>query len=48
MRKEVTPEKVVQEIVMYRSGIEFIEPSERVIAAISEFIEAIKTGRRLA
>ena len=39
---------VDQEIVMYRSGIEFIEPSDRVTSAISEFIEAIKTGRRLA
>lgn len=39
---------VEQEMVVYRSGIEFIEPSERIITAISEFIEAIKTGRRLA
>lgn len=37
---------VDQELVTYRAGIEFIEPSERVCAVISEFIEAIKTGRR--
>lgn len=37
---------VDQELVTYRSGIEFIEPSDRVFSVISEFIEAIKTGRR--
>jgi hypothetical protein len=37
---------VDQELVRYRSGLEFIEPSERVQAVISEFIEAIKDGRR--
>ena len=37
---------VEQEGVLYRSGIEFIEPSERVFAVIADFIEAIKTGRR--
>ena len=37
---------VEQEIVIYRSGIEFVEPSERVFNAIREFIEAIKDGRR--
>lgn len=35
-----------QELVRYRSGLEFIEPSERVYAVISEFIRAIKDGRR--
>ena len=39
---------VDQEIVHYRSGIEFIEPSDRVHEAIVEFIEAIKAGRKLA
>jgi hypothetical protein len=38
---------VEQEIVHYRSGIEFIEPSDRVHEAIVQFIEAIKAGRRL-
>jgi len=37
---------VEQEGVVYRSGIQFIEPSERVFSVIADFIEAIKTGRR--
>ena len=37
---------VDQEIVTYRSGIEFIEPPERVSSVIHEFIQAIKVGRR--
>jgi c-di-GMP-binding flagellar brake protein YcgR len=38
---------VDQEIVRYRSGFEFIEPSDRVREVIVEFIEAIRAGRRL-
>jgi hypothetical protein len=37
---------VDQELVTYRSGIEFIEPSEPVFAVISGFIDAVKDGRR--
>ena len=37
---------VEQELVLYRAGIEFIEPSERVAAAISDFIDAVENGRR--
>ena len=37
---------VEQETVIYRSGIEFIEPSERIYNVIRDFIEAIKEGRR--
>ena len=37
---------VDQELVIYRSGIEFIEPSERVFSVIADFIDAIKSGRR--
>ena len=37
---------VEQEQVLYKSGIEFIEPTERVAAVISGFLEAIQTGRR--
>jgi hypothetical protein len=37
---------VEEEQVLYRSGIEFIEPSERVATAISSFIDAVETGRR--
>src|SRR5881275_2431244 len=35
---------VDQELVTYRSGIEFIEPSDRVYSVIAEFIDAIKEG----
>ena len=37
---------VEQEAVLYRSGIEFVEPSEHAQAAILTFITAIKDGRR--
>ena len=37
---------VEHELVLYRSGIEFIEPSERVATVINEFLDAIQTGRR--
>jgi PilZ domain-containing protein len=37
---------VEHELVLYRSGIEFIEPSARVAAVIADFLEAIQTGRR--
>lgn len=38
--------EVDQEVVLYRSGVEFIEPSDRVNGVINEFIEAIIAGRR--
>jgi hypothetical protein len=38
---------VDQELVTYRSGIEFIEPSDRVFSVIAEFIDAIKSGRKV-
>jgi hypothetical protein len=37
---------VAQEQVVYRAGIQFIEPSERVLAAITQFIDAVESGRR--
>ena len=37
---------VDQELVVYRSGIEFVEASDRVTDAISEFMDAIKSGRK--
>jgi len=37
---------VEQELVLYLTGLEFIEPSDRVAAAISDFIDAITAGRR--
>jgi hypothetical protein len=36
---------VDQEIVTYRTGIEFVEPSERVSAVIAEFLETLKANR---
>jgi hypothetical protein len=38
--------EVDQEVVTYRSGIEFVELSDRVFEVIADFIDAIKTGRR--
>lgn len=38
---------VDQELVTYRSGVEFIELSGRASAVIKDFIEAVKAGRRL-
>jgi hypothetical protein len=36
---------VDQEIVTYRSGIEFVEPSEPMRAVIAEFLETLKATR---
>jgi hypothetical protein len=38
---------VDQELVTYRSGVEFIEPSERISTVIKDFIEAVRTPRGL-
>jgi PilZ domain-containing protein len=37
---------VDQEIVVYRTGIEFVDPPERVDSVIADFIQAITDGRR--
>src|ERR1700722_15471278 len=37
---------VEQELVVYRAGIEFGEPADRVASAIADFIDAVTTGRR--
>ena len=37
---------VDQELVMYRSGIEFVEPPDRVLSVVAGFLDAIKDGRR--
>ena len=37
---------VEQEGVVYRSGVEFIEPSDRVHGVIAGFIDAVLAGRR--
>jgi hypothetical protein len=36
---------VDQDIVTYRTGMEFVEPSDRVAAAIAEFLETVKANR---
>jgi hypothetical protein len=36
---------VDQDVVTYRSGVEFVEPSERVAAAIGEFIDLLSVRR---
>ena len=37
---------VEQEGVTYQSGLEFVEPSERVHDVIAGFIDAVRAGRR--
>jgi hypothetical protein len=37
---------VNQDVVMYRSGIEFTETPDRVDDVVADFIEAIQDGRR--
>lgn len=38
--------EVEHEAVLYRSGIEFVEPSARVLAVVTDFLDALKSGRR--
>jgi PilZ domain-containing protein len=37
---------VDQDVVMYRSGVEFIETPDRVSNVITDFIDAVVSGRR--
>ena len=37
---------VDQDVVTYRTGVEFVEPSQRVMNAISEFLEMVKVERQ--
>ncbi len=37
---------VDQDVVIYRSGVEFVEPSPHVQVVIESFIDAVKAGRR--
>ena len=39
---------VEQEVVHYHSGLEFVEPSDRIREVINEFMDAVRTGRKLA
>jgi hypothetical protein len=36
---------VDQDAVLYRTGLEFVEPSAPVVAAITDFLETVKTNR---
>ena len=36
---------VDQDIVTYRTGMEFVEPSERIVAAIGEYLTSVKADR---
>ncbi len=38
---------VDQEVVVYRSGVEFIDVSDRIAAVIAGFLEALKGGRQI-
>lgn len=38
--------EVDQDVVTYRSGVQFIEPSEHVVSAIAEFIELLRHERQ--
>jgi hypothetical protein len=37
---------VDQDIVIYRSGVEFVEAPDRVSSVITDFIDAVVSGRR--
>ncbi len=36
---------VDQDIVTYRSGMEFVEPSERVMNTVAEYLDSVKIDR---
>lgn len=36
---------VDQDIVTYRSGMEFVEPSERVTSTVAEYLDSVKIDR---
>ncbi len=36
---------VDQDLVTYRTGLEFVEPSERVLAALTTYLESVKSNR---
>jgi hypothetical protein len=37
---------VDQDVVIYRSGVEFIDPPDRVSSVVTDFIDAVVSGRR--
>jgi len=38
---------VDQDVVTYRTGLEFVEPSERVTDVIAQFLDAVKANRSI-
>ena len=36
---------VDQETVLYRSGVEFVEPSDRVTAVIADYLDSVRSDR---
>jgi hypothetical protein len=37
---------VDQDVVLYKAGVEFVEPLERIASVITGFIDAVRAGRR--
>jgi hypothetical protein len=37
--------EVDQDIVTYRTGLEFVEPSERIVAVVEEYLRGVKSER---
>src|SRR5688572_7412144 len=37
--------EVDQDVVTYTTGLEFVEPSDRIVAAIDEYLESVKSDR---
>ena len=37
---------VDQDVVLYKAGVEFVEPVERIASVITDFIDAVRAGRR--
>ena len=35
-----------RELIVYRSGLEFVDPPDRVDVAVADFVQAITDGRR--
>ena len=36
---------ITQDVVTYRTGLEFVEPSEPVLKVLADFLEGLKAGR---
>ena len=40
--------EVAQDVVTYQSDLEFVEPSDRIVVVIAEFLDALRSKRRNA